>query len=64
MQVLPTLTRRQAAVCGRCDGILVGPAAGRVAAPLALTIAALLLLLTGNVALAILAWLIIEHIIR
>jgi paraquat-inducible protein A len=45
MQVLPILGRRQAAVCRRCDAPLAGPATGRVEAPLALTVAALLLLL-------------------
>jgi paraquat-inducible protein A len=45
MQVLPILSRRQAAVCRRCDATLAGPATGRVEAPLALTVAALLLLL-------------------
>jgi paraquat-inducible protein A len=45
MQVLPILSRRQAAVCRRCDALLAGPATGRVEAPLALTVAALVLLL-------------------
>ena len=45
MQRLPVLAGRQTAVCRRCDGILAGPATGRVDAPLALAAAALVLLL-------------------
>src|SRR2546423_200686 len=44
MQVLPVLSGRQAVVCRRCDGMLAGPATGRVDAPLALAGAALALL--------------------
>jgi paraquat-inducible protein A len=50
VQVLPVLSRRQVAECRRCGRTLAGPAAGRVDAPLALSVAALLLLLPAFVA--------------
>jgi paraquat-inducible protein A len=49
MQLLPVLSGKQTAVCRRCDGILAGPATGRVDRPLALAGAALLLLLAAIV---------------
>jgi paraquat-inducible protein A len=49
MQMLPVLSRRQAAECRRCDATLAGPATGRVTAPLAFTLAALLLLIPASV---------------
>jgi paraquat-inducible protein A len=45
MQMLPIHAGRQMAVCRRCDSTLAGPATGRVDAPLALSGAALLLLI-------------------
>jgi paraquat-inducible protein A len=49
MQVLPVVRGSQIAVCRRCDSTLVGPATGRVDAPLALAAAALVLLLAALV---------------
>ena len=49
MQVLPVIRGSQIAVCRRCDSTLVGPATGRVDAPLALAAAALVLLLAAMV---------------
>jgi paraquat-inducible protein A len=49
MQVLPVLHGSQIAVCRRCGNTLAGPARGRVEAPLALSGAALVLLLAALV---------------
>ena len=50
VQRLPTVHRRQVAECRRCGRLLAGPATGRVDAPLALALAALLVLIPGTVA--------------
>lgn len=50
VQLLPSPQRGQVAECDRCTGVLAGPATGRVGAPLALAVAALLLLLPATVA--------------
>jgi paraquat-inducible protein A len=49
VQRLPRLSRRHLAECRRCARLLAGPAAGRVEAPLALALAALLLLIPATV---------------
>ena len=49
VQRLPMLRRRQIAECRRCCRVLAGPATGRVDAPLALTLAALLLLIPATI---------------
>jgi paraquat-inducible protein A len=49
MQVLPVLAGGQRAVCRRCDSTLAGPATGRVDAPLALSGAALALLIPAMI---------------
>jgi paraquat-inducible protein A len=49
MQVLPILKGWQTAVCRRCEGTLAGPATGRVDAPLALSAAALALLVPATI---------------
>ncbi len=49
MQRLPAVRRRHIAECRRCGRLLAGPAAGRVDAPLALALAALLLLIPATV---------------
>jgi len=49
MQVLPILVGGQRAVCKRCDSTLAGPATGRVDAPLALSAAALALLIPAMI---------------
>lgn len=50
VQRLPVIRRRQIAECRRCARVLAGPAAGRIEAPLALALAALLLLLPATAA--------------
>ncbi|MFI4885022.1 MAG: paraquat-inducible protein A [Steroidobacterales bacterium] len=50
VQRLPALGRRHVAECRRCARLLVGPASGRVDAPLALALAALILLIPATVA--------------
>ncbi|HET9106315.1 MAG TPA: paraquat-inducible protein A [Steroidobacteraceae bacterium] len=50
LQRLPALSRRQLAECRQCARLLSGPAAGRIEAPLALALAALLLLMPATVA--------------
>lgn len=50
LQRLPALGRRQLAECRQCARLLAGPAAGRIEAPLALAVAALLLLMPATVA--------------
>jgi paraquat-inducible protein A len=45
MQIMPPARRLCVTACSRCGRVLAGPATGRVDAPLALSIAALLLLL-------------------
>lgn len=47
--MLPVLVGRQTAVCHRCDSTLAGPATGRIDSPLALSVAALVLLLAAIV---------------
>lgn len=49
MQLLPPPARGHLAECGRCGKVLAGPATGRIAAPLALAIAALVLLIPATV---------------
>ena len=49
MQLLPIVGNKQMAVCRRCEGILAGPARGRVEAPLALAASALVLLIAAVV---------------
>lgn len=49
VQRLPLVGRRHIAECRRCSRLLSGPATGRVDAPLALTLAALLLLVPATV---------------
>src|SRR5512146_77026 len=49
VQRLPALHRRHIAECRRCARLLAGPATGRVDAPLALALAALLLLVPGTI---------------
>ncbi len=49
LQRLPTLTGWNSAECGRCARLLAGPAVGRVDAPLALALSALLLLIPATV---------------
>ncbi|MDE2261585.1 MAG: paraquat-inducible protein A [Gammaproteobacteria bacterium] len=49
MQRLPAVGRRHIAECRRCDRLLAGPATGRVDAPLALVLAALLLLIPATI---------------
>jgi paraquat-inducible protein A len=49
VQRLPALGRRQIAECRRCGRMLAGRAAGRIEAPLALALAALLLLIPSTV---------------
>jgi paraquat-inducible protein A len=49
VQRLPLVGRRHIAECRRCNRLLAGPATGRVDAPLALTLAALLLLVPATV---------------
>jgi paraquat-inducible protein A len=49
VQLLPSLRPRQLAECRRCARLLAGPATGRVDAPLALAVAALLLLIPATV---------------
>jgi paraquat-inducible protein A len=48
VQRLPVLPRRHIAECRRCARLLAGPATGRVEAPLALALAALLLLVPAT----------------
>ena len=50
VQRLPAVHRRHVAECRRCARLLAGPATGRVDAPLALALAALLVLIPGTVA--------------
>jgi len=50
VQRLPVVRRRHIAECRRCARLLAGPATGRVDAPLALALAALLLLIPATVA--------------
>src|SRR5579863_7746790 len=49
VQRLPVVQRRHIAECRRCARLLGGPATGRMDAPLALTLAALLLLIPATV---------------
>ena len=49
LQRLPVLRHRQSADCRRCGRLLAGPATGRVEAPLALALAALLLLIPATI---------------
>ncbi len=49
VQRLPDVRRRHIAECRRCSRLLAGPAAGRVEAPLALALAALLLLIPATI---------------
>lgn len=49
VQRLPVVGRRHVAECRRCSRLLAGPAMGRVDAPLALALAALLLLIPATV---------------
>src|SRR5512146_3597911 len=49
VQRLPALHRRHIAECRRCARLLAGPATGRVDAPLALALAALLLLVPATI---------------
>ncbi|HEV2441684.1 MAG TPA: paraquat-inducible protein A [Steroidobacteraceae bacterium] len=49
MQRLPVVGRRRIAECRRCARLLAGPATGRIEAPLALALAALLLLIPATV---------------
>ena len=49
VQRLPVVRRRHTAECRRCARLLAGPAAGRVDAPLALALAALLLLIPATI---------------
>ena len=49
VQRLPVVRRRHIAECRRCGRLLAGPATGRVDAPLALALAALLLLLPASI---------------
>jgi paraquat-inducible protein A len=49
VQRLPAVQRRHIAECRRCARVLAGPAAGRVDAPLALALSALLLLIPATV---------------
>lgn len=50
LQLLPARVKGHVLECGRCGRVLVGPAAGRVDAPLALSVAALLLLVPAYTA--------------
>jgi len=50
VQLLPPSKARQVAECGRCRCVLAGPATGRIAAPLALAVAALLLMVPACIA--------------
>jgi paraquat-inducible protein A len=49
VQRLPAVGRRHIAECRRCARLLAGPATGRVDAPLALAVAALLLLIPATI---------------
>lgn len=49
VQRLPVVQRRHIAECRRCDRLLAGPATGRIDAPLAFAVAALLLLIPATV---------------
>src|SRR5579883_876581 len=49
VQRLPRVRRRHIAECRRCARLLAGPATGRVDAPLAFALAALLLLIPATV---------------
>ncbi|HVS77654.1 MAG TPA: paraquat-inducible protein A [Steroidobacteraceae bacterium] len=49
VQRLPTVRARHIAECRRCARLLAGPAAGRVDAPLALALAAILLLVPATI---------------
>ncbi|MFI4908932.1 MAG: paraquat-inducible protein A [Steroidobacterales bacterium] len=49
VQRLPVVQRRHIAECRRCARLLAGPATGRIDAPLALAVAALLLLIPGTI---------------
>ena len=49
LQRLPNLRRGHSAECRRCDRLLAGPATGRVDAPLALALAAFLILIPATV---------------
>ncbi|MHB8811949.1 MAG: paraquat-inducible protein A [Steroidobacteraceae bacterium] len=49
VQRLPVVGRRRIAECRRCARLLAGPATGRIEAPLALALAALLLLIPATV---------------
>ncbi|HVC31194.1 MAG TPA: paraquat-inducible protein A, partial [Steroidobacteraceae bacterium] len=48
VQRLPVVRRRHIAECRRCARLLAGPATGRLDAPLALAVAALLLLIPAT----------------
>src|SRR4051812_4511374 len=50
MQLLPTPAAGQKSECARCLKILAGSATGRIGAPLALSVAALLLLVPATIA--------------
>ncbi|MBS0420412.1 MAG: paraquat-inducible protein A [Proteobacteria bacterium] len=50
MQLLPPPARGQKAECARCLKVLAGAATGRIGAPLALSVAALLLLVPATIA--------------
>ena len=49
VQRLPALRRRHSAECGRCGRLLAGPATGKVDAPLALALTALLILVPATI---------------